>query len=238
MTDVCQLLRETRLSKGLTLEEVAQRTYIKLHYLEALEEGRVDRLPAMVHTYGYIRQYAKLLGLDGGSLVAQFQQFERAAHAPRGVKEYPTDSSPENLGFLRPLKSPYSEANGGAPAASLPASQLNSVLRPVQTVEPENSISRVLGASSPSEAASRNAGPADSTSAPVPGVDLMEARSQAQQIVLSAEREARQLMRGAEGYADEVLGSLEEEVSSVLQVIQNGRQFLASRRRSLASREG
>lgn len=234
MTDVCQLLRETRLSKGLTLEEVAQRTYIKLHYLEALEEGRVDRLPAMVHTYGYIRQYAKLLGLDGGALVAQFQQFERASHAPRPPKAGASDVPPENLGFLRPMKSPYT--NGGGLTASVAPSGLGSVLRPSSTLDPDSSTSRVLGGGLSADP-TRAAGPAEANG-PQHAVDLMEARTQAQQIVLAAEREARQLVRGAEGYADDVLSNLESEVVAVLQIVQNGRQFLASRRRSGVVREG
>lgn len=234
MTDVCQLLRETRLSKGLTLEEVAQRTYIKLHYLEALEEGRVDRLPAMVHTYGYIRQYAKLLGLDGGALVAQFQQFERASHAPRQAKaSVGAERPPENLGFLRPMKSPYTNGAGGSSSAA--PSGLGSVLRPAATLDPETSAARVLGSGGAADANKLTSGP--EPQGPQHAVDLMEARTQAQQIVLAAEREARQLVRGAEGYADEVLGNLESEVMAVLQIVQNGRQFLASRRRSGAARE-
>ncbi|MEB3196681.1 MAG: helix-turn-helix domain-containing protein [Candidatus Sericytochromatia bacterium] len=236
MTDVCQLLRETRLSKGLTLDEVAQRTYIKLHYLEALEEGRMDRLPAMVHTYGYIRQYAKLLGLDGGALVAQFQQFEKAAEAPRSDRPGLPETVADGLAFLRPLKPTAAEGelpSGGSesppmldfPALTNPSAstrQLRAASAPVQDSFPAPTLPAPLLAKMPGDVPS-------ATSSPT--LDLMEARAQAQQIVLAAEREARQLVRGAEGYADEVLGQLEAEVGSVLQIIQNGRNFLAARRR-------
>ena len=60
--------------------------------------------------------------------------------------------------------------------------------------------------------------------------DVVEAQARAQQILLDAEREARHLVRGAEAYADEVLGQLELEVGQSLQIVQNGRSFLASRR--------
>jgi transcriptional regulator with XRE-family HTH domain len=235
VTDVCQLLRETRLSKGLTLEEVAQRTYIKLHYLEALEEGRVDRLPAMVHTYGYIRQYAKLLGLDGGALVAQFQQLERGSQMARPPKAAHVEAPPENLSFLRPLKSPYTNGNGAAAVGT--SAGLGGNGRPASTMDPEFSASRAIGAALPID---KPHVPVTGEMTPTPqhAVDLMEARTQAQQIVLAAEREARQLVRGAEGYADDVLAGLESEVSAVLQIIQNGRQFLASRRRAGTTREG
>ena len=52
MSDICLLLKETRQSQGLTLEDVAQKTYIKLPYLQALEEGAIEALPAPVYTYG------------------------------------------------------------------------------------------------------------------------------------------------------------------------------------------
>lgn len=74
MSSVSQILRQTRETKGITLEEVAQRTYIKLPYLAALEEGDIEKLPAPVYIHGYIRQYAKLLGLNGSELVLQYQQ--------------------------------------------------------------------------------------------------------------------------------------------------------------------
>lgn len=74
MSSVSQILRQTREAKGITLEEVAQRTYIKLPYLAALEEGDLEKLPAPVYIHGYIRQYAKLLSLNGSELVLQYQQ--------------------------------------------------------------------------------------------------------------------------------------------------------------------
>jgi transcriptional regulator with XRE-family HTH domain len=218
MTDVCQMLRETRLGKGLTLDEVAQRTYIKVHYLEALEEGRLDKLPAMVHTYGYIRQYAKLLGLDGGALVAQFQAYERAATVPRNARPPAAEMLGETLSFLRPIKTTYGNGNGSH-GHGASASAIGAVTR--AEAEP----------AAPAPAPQVSWGPAAPEPAAPAAADVMDARAKAQQIVLDAEREARQLVQGAEGYAEEVLHALEAEVAQALQIVQNGRQFLASRRR-------
>lgn len=82
---VSQILKETRQQQGLTLEEVAQQTYIKLPYLIALEEEQYDKLPAPVYTYGYIRQYAKLLKLDGAELVSQYQAQQGVNKGNRSV---------------------------------------------------------------------------------------------------------------------------------------------------------
>ncbi|MBO9540065.1 helix-turn-helix domain-containing protein [bacterium] len=83
MSSVSQMLRQTREAKGISLEEVAQRTYIKLPYLVALEEGDIAKLPAPVYIHGYIRQYAKLLGLNGSDLVLQYQQEAGRSPAPK-----------------------------------------------------------------------------------------------------------------------------------------------------------
>ncbi len=235
MNDVCQLLKETRLGKGLSLDEVAQRTYIKLHYLEALEEGQLEKLPAMVHTYGYIRQYAKLLGLDGGALVAQFQQHERAV-APQKPSRAPTSELiNETMNFLKPIKATYGNgsgngnghANGHGGYAQAPT------MTPPTYDQPMNASPELPLATPPAPAAHAPSPHAPSffRQAGEPA-EVLDARAQAQQILLGAEREARQLVRGAESYADEVLGQLEAEVTATLNVVQNGRQFLAARQRS------
>lgn len=91
MSSVSHVLRQTREAKGITLEEVAQRTYIKLPYLVALEEGDIEKLPAPVYIHGYIRQYAKLLGLNGSELVLQYQQDAgRSTHPPAKLALSPT----------------------------------------------------------------------------------------------------------------------------------------------------
>jgi len=71
---VGDLLRTVRIQRKLSLDEIAERTFIKQHYLEALESGRFNHLPAAVYTTGYIRQYARALNLDETPLVQSYQQ--------------------------------------------------------------------------------------------------------------------------------------------------------------------
>ncbi len=58
------LLREARLSRALTLADVERDTRINREYLEALEHERYDVLPAPVYARGFLRSYARHLGLD------------------------------------------------------------------------------------------------------------------------------------------------------------------------------
>jgi len=59
-----ELLREARLRRALTLAEVERDTRINRDYLEALESERYELLPAPVYARGFLRSYARHLGLD------------------------------------------------------------------------------------------------------------------------------------------------------------------------------
>ena len=59
-----QILKENRLQKGLSLSEVSSIIKINTRVLEAMEEGRLDKLPAKSFLKGFIRSYAKYLELD------------------------------------------------------------------------------------------------------------------------------------------------------------------------------
>jgi cytoskeleton protein RodZ len=65
-------LESERQQQGVSLEEVAVKTYIPLRLLQALEEGQIDRLPEPVFIQGFIRRYADVLGLNGTELSKTF----------------------------------------------------------------------------------------------------------------------------------------------------------------------
>ena len=62
------LKRERELRK-ISLREVSEATKIGLRYLEALEANRFDQLPGGLFNKGFIRAYAKFIGLDGEAMV-------------------------------------------------------------------------------------------------------------------------------------------------------------------------
>ncbi len=57
-------LRKIREEKGISLEEVAERTNIKLAYIKAIEEGNLDDLPGGIYNRAYIRSVSEFLGVD------------------------------------------------------------------------------------------------------------------------------------------------------------------------------
>lgn len=56
--------REKREEMNLTLKEVENATSIRMLYLQAIEEGRVNHFLSTVYALGFIRQYAGFLGFD------------------------------------------------------------------------------------------------------------------------------------------------------------------------------
>jgi len=66
------LLGEARQVRGVTLEQAAASTRIRLRHLAALEEDRLAELPAPVYVRGYLRSYATYLEIDAEALVAAY----------------------------------------------------------------------------------------------------------------------------------------------------------------------
>ena len=62
--DFGALLRERRIHKGLTEENVAAELKITSRLVKAIEEGDMESMPHAVYARGFIRAYAKLLAVD------------------------------------------------------------------------------------------------------------------------------------------------------------------------------
>ena len=65
-------LRAAREARGFSLEEAAAQTRIKRAYLEALEREAFSLLPSPAHARGFLRRYARWLGLDAEALLAEW----------------------------------------------------------------------------------------------------------------------------------------------------------------------
>ncbi|AZE74834.1 Cytoskeleton protein RodZ [Pseudomonas synxantha] len=70
-----ETLRQARETNGWTLAEVALKLNLTSTSLANLEAGAFDKLPGHTFARGYIRAYAKLLGIDQTVLVQEFDQF-------------------------------------------------------------------------------------------------------------------------------------------------------------------
>jgi cytoskeleton protein RodZ len=70
-----ETLRQARENNGWTLAEVALKLNLTASSLSNLETGAFDKLPGHTFARGYIRAYAKLLGMDQAALVREFDLY-------------------------------------------------------------------------------------------------------------------------------------------------------------------
>lgn len=70
-----ETLRQARESNGWALADVALKLNLTATSLSNLEAGAFDKLPGHTFARGYIRAYAKLLGMDQAVLVQAFDQY-------------------------------------------------------------------------------------------------------------------------------------------------------------------
>lgn len=69
-----QFLRSLRADRALTLEQVEQDLSIRVHHLEAIEEGQFESLISPVYARGFVKQYAVYLGLDGDQFIREHRE--------------------------------------------------------------------------------------------------------------------------------------------------------------------
>ncbi len=62
-------LRRQREVREITLREISDESKISFRYLEALEQDRFEILPAPVFARGFLREYARFVGLDPDEVV-------------------------------------------------------------------------------------------------------------------------------------------------------------------------
>jgi len=92
-------MRLARERLRLSITEVAQQTLISSRYLIAIEEENWAELPEDVHTKGYIRSYARLLGLDGEDL---WQQAVSSRNYPTSLSSiFPPPTTTRESGTAR-----------------------------------------------------------------------------------------------------------------------------------------
>jgi cytoskeleton protein RodZ len=83
-------LRREREIRGISLKEIADSTKISKRFLDAIERNDHKTLPAPVFTRGFVREYARYLGLNSDEMVNRYNfaavgddRIEQSAHLER-----------------------------------------------------------------------------------------------------------------------------------------------------------
>jgi cytoskeleton protein RodZ len=72
-SSVGQTLKRKRMERGFDLADVARETRIPLRHIDAIETDNYDKQPLYPYAVGFVRNYAKFLGLDADPIVRQFK---------------------------------------------------------------------------------------------------------------------------------------------------------------------
>jgi cytoskeletal protein RodZ len=80
-------LRRQREMREISLRDIADRTKISLRYLEAMEADRFDLLPAPIFAKGFLREYARYVGLSPDDVVNHYLSVHHPEELPGDPKE-------------------------------------------------------------------------------------------------------------------------------------------------------
>jgi len=79
MQSVGQYLRQQREVKAMSVEEVARATRVPMSSVERLESDQFDELPGEVFVRGFMKSYARAVGLDADDVLARYTSTRRVA---------------------------------------------------------------------------------------------------------------------------------------------------------------
>ena len=87
MESVGEFFRQVREAKGLTVDEVSSKTRIRSDFVKALEDGNFAKLPDQVFARGFVRSYARSLGLDEEDAIHRFAQSSGSFYEKQDERE-------------------------------------------------------------------------------------------------------------------------------------------------------
>ena len=83
-----QVLREAREEQGLTQQAIADKLYLKVGIIDDLEQNRIDDSTSVTFFKGYVRLYAKNLGLNPEEVLTLFNQYHTTPKPPAKLQSF------------------------------------------------------------------------------------------------------------------------------------------------------
>ena len=91
---VGERLNRARVDKGLELADIARDTRVPLRHLTAIETDSHESLPALTYSIGFVKTFARAVGLPPEEIAAQFKaETTKLAHVPQTMPLEPLDES-------------------------------------------------------------------------------------------------------------------------------------------------
>lgn len=86
------MLAAARAAAGLELTDIARETRVPLRHLKALEADRHEDLPALPYAIGFVKSFARTVGLEPEAVAAQFRsETSKVPHVPAPLTLEPLD---------------------------------------------------------------------------------------------------------------------------------------------------
>ncbi|HZL64109.1 MAG TPA: RodZ domain-containing protein [Thermoleophilia bacterium] len=89
MFEIGNTLREARVRRNLTLQQVEEDTKIRVKYVQAMENEDFDIMPGATYVKGFLRTYSTYLGLDPDVILGEY----RSRGGPANAKDEPFGGS-------------------------------------------------------------------------------------------------------------------------------------------------
>lgn len=71
LKEIGAVFKNRRKELNMSLKEIENATSIRLTYLQAIEDGEMEKLISPIYAQGFMRQYANFIGIDGDALIRE-----------------------------------------------------------------------------------------------------------------------------------------------------------------------
>lgn len=112
MNELGDILKNARLKKGMTLDDLQEITKIRTKYLKAIEDGDFGVMPALVYAKGFVKSYAEAVGIDPYELLNKYSYLFEDEKEKEEERQYVKPDIEEKKAFdifeaLRKLVKPF-----------------------------------------------------------------------------------------------------------------------------------
>ena len=97
LTELGARLKEARLAKGYSLEDLQEITKIQKRYLVGIEEGNYSSMPGSFYVRAFIKQYAEAVGLNPDELLDEYKREVPATQTEEVAQSFTQSSSRAKL---------------------------------------------------------------------------------------------------------------------------------------------
>lgn len=172
-------LAAARIARGLDLVEIARDTRVPLRHLAAIEADDHDSLPALPYAIGFVKAFARAVGIDAEMAGARFRgETSKAAHVPVAPAMMPIDERrlpsrglvTASIAALVVVIAAIAAWSSGAFDAALPPPPVLIAAAPA-TAAPSG-LSAATSATTPAGAAVADGSVVNSANAPLPATSV------------------------------------------------------------------